>query len=206
MSSGPSGLDRLIDETLRDLTAGAPRDGFRGRVMARITASPEPARVRRIEILGWRVRPAHLAAAGALAACVLVAAIALPLLLRSGGPSPARTATAGSPPAVAPQVQAAAPAPGSGAAVQLQTADAPAQSRPRRATVQRAADTIETPAADEESDALQWVTVEPLPDPDPIVHSAIEITPVEIQPLVIPEIQVPSLEAGGIVRSPGPAK
>ncbi|MBP1604418.1 MAG: hypothetical protein H6Q09_1590, partial [Acidobacteria bacterium] len=58
MSSGPSGLDRLIDETLRDLTAGAPRDGFRGRVMARITASPEPARVRRIEILGWRVRPA----------------------------------------------------------------------------------------------------------------------------------------------------
>jgi hypothetical protein len=205
MSSEPEELDRLIDETLQELTAGAPRDGFRGRVMARITASPEPARVRRIEILGSRVQPIRLAAAAGVA-CVLVAAIALPLLLRGGGPSPARLETASSSPAVAPQVQAAGPAPASGAAVQLPTADAPAQARPRHATVQRAADTIEAPAAGEESEAPQWVTVEPLPDPDPIVHSAIEITPVEIQPLVIPEIQVPSLEAGGIVRSPGPAK
>jgi hypothetical protein len=205
MSSEPEELDRLIDETLQALTAGVPREGFRGRVMARITASPEPARVRRIEILGWRVQPASLAAAAGVA-CVLVAAIVLPLLLRSGGPSPARNETARSSPAVAPQVQAAAQAPASGAAVHVQTADAPAQSRPRRATVQRAAGTIGTPAADEESEAPQWVTVEPLPDPDPIVHSAIEITPVEIQPLVIPEIQVPSLEAGGAVRSPGPAK
>jgi hypothetical protein len=204
VSNEPGKQDRLIDEALQDLTAGAPRDGFRRRVMARITASPEPMRVRFIEILGWRVRPAHLAAAGALAMCVLVAALVVPSLLRRGGPSPAQTQTAGNPPVVSPQVTAAASAPG--AIVRLQAVNVPSPSRPRRATVPRAAGTAETPAADDASSAVQWVTVDPLPNPDPIVHRAIEIRPVEIEPLVIPEIQVPSLEAIGTVRSPGPSK
>jgi hypothetical protein len=214
MSSEPGKIDRLMDEALQDLTAGVPRDGFRERVMTRIRASSEPSRVRFVEILGWRVRPAHLVAAGALAACALLAALVLPSLLSTSTPSSVQTRTAANPPAAAPSIAAAAPAAAPTpmptatphAADQLQVANTPAQPQPRRATVQRAADMPATPAADEKSGTLEWVTVDPLPAPDPIVNEAIDISPVEIEPLTIPEIQVPALEAGGAARSPGPAK
>jgi hypothetical protein len=209
---GPGKVDRIIDEALQDLTAGEPRDGFRDRVMTRITASSEPAPVRFVEILGWRVRPAHLAAAGALATCGFLAAFVLPSLLSRSGPSPVQTQTAVNPPAVAAPAAAPAAAPTPmpaatpHAAGQLLAANTPARPQPRRATVQRTADMPATPAADEQSGAVEWVTVDPLPAPDPIVNEAIEISPVEIEPLIIPDIQVPALEAGGTARSPGPAK
>jgi hypothetical protein len=203
MSSEPGKIDRLMDEALQDLTAGVPRDGFRERVMTRIRASSEPSRVRFVEILGWRVRPAHLVAAGALAACALLAALVLPSLLSTSTPSSVQTRTAANPPAAAPTPM---PTATPHAPDQLQVANTPAQPQPRRATVQRAADMPATPAADEKSGTLEWVTVDPLPAPDPIVNEAIDISPVEIEPLIIPEIQVPALEAGGAARSPGPAK
>jgi hypothetical protein len=207
---GPGKVDRIIDEALQDLTAGAPRDGFRDRVMTRITASSEPARGRVVEIVGWRVRPAHLAVAGALAACGLLAALVVPSLVPRSAPPPAQTQTASKPPAMPPLEPAttppAAPEASPGAGLQLQVANTPARPRPQRATVQRAADMPAAPAADEQSGAVEWVTVDPLPAPDPIVNEAIEISPVEIEPLIIPDIQVPALEAGGTARSPGPAK
>jgi hypothetical protein len=209
---GPGKVDRIIDEALQDLTAGAPREGFRERVMTRITASSEPSRVRFVEILGWRVRLAHLAAAGALATFGLLAALVVASLVPRTAPPPAQTQTAINPPAVAAPAAAPTAAPPlmptatRHAADQLLVANTLARPQPRRATVQRAADVPATPAVDEQSGAVEWVTVDPLPAPDPIVNETIEISPVEIDPLIISEIQVPALEADGTARSPGPAK
>ena len=192
MSNEPERLERLIDEALRNLTAGAPRDGFRGRVMARIAATPEVSPVRFIEILGWRARPFQLAAAGAVAALGLIAILVAPSILQPGGPKPGGTTTAANPPAAAPK---AATAPRPGAVVQLQAAARPAPLMTRRAGVQRAADTTQARAADEETGTITRVHVSPLPDPDPIANKAIDIKSVQIEELTIPEIQVRPLDA-----------
>jgi hypothetical protein len=195
MGNEPEKLDRLIDEALRDLTTGAPHEGFRGRVMARIAATPEVSPVRFIVILGWRARPFQLAAAGAAAALGLIAILVAPSMLLRGGPKPGETTTAANPPAAAPQVPKAAPAPRPGAVVQLQEAARPSPLRTRRTVVQRAADTTQARAADEEPGPITRVHVNPLPDPDPIANKAIEIKSVQIEELTIPEIQVRPLDA-----------
>jgi hypothetical protein len=195
MGNEPEKLDRLIDEALQDLTAGAPRDGFRGRVMARIAATPDVSPVRVIEILGWRARPFQLAAAGAVAALGLIAILVAPSMLQRGGPKPGETTIAANPPAAAPQVPKAAPVPRPGAVVQLQAAATPSPLRTRRAAVQRAADTTQARAADEETGTITRVHVSPLPEPDPIANKAIDIKSVQIEELTIPEIQVRPLDA-----------
>jgi hypothetical protein len=81
-------MDVLIDKALRDLTTSAPREGFRGRVMARIAATREPSPARFIDILDWRVRPFQLATVGAVATLVLVAFLVVPSLLERGGSQP----------------------------------------------------------------------------------------------------------------------
>lgn len=190
--TGPH-IDALIDETLQDLTAGAPREGFRGRVLARIVAPPEPASIPGFEIFGWRVRAIQFATVGTLAAVALVALFVVPSLLHRGGSKPAETTVATlerTPPAIRqePKVVPSAAAQEPGAASQ------PAQPRPRRPAIERAADSLQARAADEEPSTIARVKVNPLPDPDPIVNKAIDIKPVQIEELTIPEIQVRPLD------------
>jgi hypothetical protein len=192
--AGPR-IDALIDEALRDLTAGTPRDGLRGRVLARIAATSEPQRRGDVVVLGWRVQRFQLATAGALAALGLAALFLLPSLVHRGGLNPAETTTA----AHAPSSPAAEPASQglhSDAERQTQVARVAVREQPRRSAIQRSADTLQARAADEEPSAITRVKVAPLPDPDPIVNRAIEIKPVEIEELAIPEIQVRPLDAG----------
>jgi hypothetical protein len=201
-SSDPGKVDRIIDEVLGDLAAGEPREGFRSRVMARIAAAPEPAPLRFIEVFGWRVRPFQLAAAGALAAAGLVAALVIPALVRPGGPAPVDATTAARPAVPAPQ--AAVERPGqAGGASPVQAASLGTQPQPGQSAARRAAQTSAAQAADEDAGAIWWLRAEPLPGPDPIVNTAVEIRPVEIEQLVIPEIEVRPLDAGGKVRDIG---
>lgn len=199
-SREPRPLDGLIDEALESLTSGRPRTGFRGRVLARLAESPRPASVGRA---GWRLRPFQLAAAGVVLACGLAAALIVPVLFPADGPVPTESETAASPSAVAPQPAVAASreakVPGEMQAAELTP---PPQAR-RRPAVRRAVDAVQALSVGDDSGTVAWASIDPLPDPTPVVNSAIEISPVEIQPLVIPEIQVPSLEAGGIPNRTG---
>jgi hypothetical protein len=204
--SEPTGnLDALIDEALRDLTAGAPREGFRARVTARMGTTLEPAPIPSFEILGWRVRSLQLATVGVAAALALLAAFVIPTLFRQAGPKPAETATAAHQPAVTSQ-PAAVPARPAAPVRHVQAASSPAYVQPHRAAVQQVASESHTRVAAEDTGTFPSVTVDPLSDPRPIVNHAIEIKPVEIQPLVIPEIQVPSLEPAGTGKATGPGK
>jgi len=196
--AGPR-LDALIDETLQDLTTGVPREGFRGRVMARITATPEPSQVRFIEILGWRVRPFHLATASAVGALILVAFLVVPSLLERRGAKP-DVQQAASKPVQSQLARDDAPKePAGGASVQSASVSS-SQPSQNRVPVRQAADVLQARVREDEAGAIPWLRVDPLPDPDPIVNNAIEIKPVEIQQLDIPEIQVRPLDTGRPLR------
>lgn len=196
MSSREHGsLDSVVDKALRDLTSGTPREGFRGRVLARIAESPRPASIRGTVLPGWRVRPFQLAAAVVLA-CGLAAALIVPALLPAGGPASTRTETATSPSAVAPQpavvASRVAEVPDE---MQVAEPTPPPQTR-RRPAVRREADTVQADPAAGEAEMIPWVKVDPLPDPNPIMVSPIEVAPIAIEPLVIQEIQVEPLDTG----------
>ncbi len=196
MAKDTNSLDGLIDEALECLTSGRPRTGFRGRVLARIGEERRQASVARITFLGWRVRPFQLAAASIILACGLAAALIVPALLPAGGPVPAESETAASPSAVAPQPAGAASreanVPGELQAAELTP---PPQAR-RRPAVRRESGTVQADPVASEADMIPWVRVDPLPDPNPIVVSPIELAPIAIEPLVIQEIQVEPLDAG----------
>ena len=199
MSRESKHLDALIDEALQDLTAGEPREGLRGRVLARIAATPESPRPGVVNVFGWRVRPVQWVTAGALAALGLVALLLVPSLVPRGGSTAPETTSADhrpTSPAPQPAFEAQAPA----IAPQVQAASVAMHTQSRPPALQSEVDTAQAQAADEEPSAIPPLRVKPLPDPDPIVNQAIHIAPVQIQELAIPEIQVRPLDAGRAKR------
>jgi hypothetical protein len=197
MTKDADRLDSIIDEALQDLTAGAPRDGFRGRVLARITETPKPAPVRIIELFGWRVRPWQAAAAGAatlvLAAAVLVAP-GLWQARENALASKGRVAQGGTPTAVGGGLGPASPqVPQVVTQVASEDRQQPAARfarRPGAAVSAAAGSTGETPSR------IPPVFIAPLAAPDEITIKPIDVTPLSIPDITIQEIQIPPIEGG----------
>jgi len=173
--SEPTGnLDALIDEALDDLTAGAPREGFRGRVMARITSTPEPTQIpvsrssaggygrSRRHRRGGRARPHRRAGDSVVGPSRRSKARedrnrrarAEHRVAACGRPRPAQRACTT----------------GAGAAI---ACTRPAASCGSPASGKRVPDTCRC----EDTSMFPSVTVDPLSDPRPIVNHAIEIKP-----------------------------
>ncbi|MBE3132966.1 MAG: hypothetical protein IMZ55_05805 [Acidobacteria bacterium] len=198
MSNDADRLDNIIDEALRDLTAGGPRDGFRGRVMARIAATPEPSPVRIIELFGRRVRPWQAVTVGAAVAVLAAVALVTPGLWPARELAPAskgRGAHGAAPTAAGgslsgtglqtPQVVTQVANEGSQTSAVII-----ARRRPDATAAVEVGDTRET------SSPIRPVIIAPLAAPDEITIAPIDVKPLAIADITIQDIQITPIEGG----------
>ena len=201
MREDPNRPDGVIDEALREMIAGTPRDGLPVRVLARIADVGEPAPAHGPGVSFWLGHPIRLAVAATLALVGLAAVLATPRVFQPRPAQPLETASAAAPAGnAAPAIAAAAP-PVPAPAV---TASAGAAIRFERRLVPASA-SVETlrNATVEEPDPSTLVRIVPLPDPIPIADRPIEIAPLVIQPVVNREIQIPLIETDRPQKGPG---
>jgi len=211
MSEDTHRLDRIVDEALQDLTAGEPREGFRGRVMARIAAPPEPSPVRIIDIFGWRVRPLQLATAGAALAVLVVAVVLAPGLWpprdlpSSPGGRIARGEAAGGP-GSALGTRTGAAEPGAAPVRAMQAAElvgsTGGQAQSARLARRRSGNELPADAGGsaESASPIPPVVIAALVPPEDISIVPIEVQPVAIRDITIQEIQIPPIEGGKVKR------
>ena len=218
MSDHTDTLDGVIDETLREMTAGSPRQGVRVRVLARIdgASAPEPATPL---WLGGRLRLAALQDPLAVLAIIgIVAALAVPQLLRrsQAPPRPAQqlatnpTSESRSPLVAAVGGSTAARS-GAGTAVRPARSIVPSPkvetARARLNASTRDANRVSggwsaSPAVDADTEAADAI-IAPLGDPIPITDRPIDITSLVITPIATRAIEIPLIEDRWPSKGPG---
>ncbi len=201
MSKEHDELNGVIDEALQRLTSGAPSQGLRRRVLARIWAA-EPAPSRLVRLAGPRAHPLGWAAIVALAAVALAGS-----LLLSRFPQPRHEGTGGTVTAalhVSPPLHATEVAiPPAGAVESVTSSGVATRRLPKPVLIPDESVTPPPAANDEEAHPGETIRIDPLPIPIPIADRPIEIEPLGIQPIANREIQIPLIESNRPRTGPG---
>ncbi len=200
-----SALDAMIDEALRELTAGRPRDGLRGRVLARLAEAPETTPTRVIQILGWRVPPFPLLAGGAAVGVLALAVVFAPRLWLARDAAPATNQVAETRDLPRAPVAPAAGPTSTGTARTTHAAVQMASAGPHQGALaaRRRSDTPPTEAAKDAANVagpIPPLRIEPLASPDEIAITPIEVEPVTISDITIQEIQIAPILGGRLMQ------
>lgn len=215
MSSQNDGVEAVIRVTLREMTAGSPSGGLRGRVLARISGVSNLDR----EAHGWlgSVRWAALVVPlEALGVIGVVAALVLPQLLRHGQTTQplARQGSGAAIEMLSSPKARSDDQPGAYAStasatmagketVQPVAPDVPGRTRVSARDVRRVPSAGRPWPADNASTESTIVVIAPLGEPAPIAVRPITLTPLEFQHVTIDEIEIPLLESNRPPRNPG---
>jgi hypothetical protein len=214
MSSQIDEVEGVIRDTLREMTAGAPSRGLRGRVLAGIGGASglEPGTPGRLGRVRWTALVVPLEA---LAVVGVAVALVLPQLLKPGptiAPLARQDSGASTEILSSPATRSEARAGVYSAKSSTNTAGsetrqlvAPEASGRTRGS---AHDVRPVPSAwrpwpsDDASTESTIVVIAPLGDPAPIAVKPITLTPLEFQPVTSDEIEIPLLESSWPPKAP----